>query len=59
MCNWEEKCLKYMNRNVRSDSWVDKPVKFIALPRSSFSLNLHYSFLERIIEMENESIFHE
>ena len=33
---------------------MEKPVKFIVLPRSSFSLNLHYSFQEQIIEMKNE-----
>ena len=36
------------------DSWVEKPVKFITLPRSSFNLNLHYSFQEWIIETKNE-----
>ena len=51
--NWEEKCLKYMNRNMRSDSWIKKPVKFITRPRSSFSLNLHYSFQERIMQKED------
>ena len=33
---------------------MKKPVKFITLPRSSFSLNSHYSFQRRIIEMTNE-----
>ena len=33
---------------------IEKPVKFIMPPGSSFSLNLHYSFQEQIIEMKNE-----
>ena len=37
-----------------SDSWAEKPVKFITAPRSSFSLNLHYPFQERIIGTKNE-----
>ena len=53
-CDREDKCLKYMNRNMRCDSWVDKPVKFIMLPRSSFNLDLHYSFQGWIFEMKNE-----
>ena len=55
--DWEEKYLKYMNQNMQSDSWdmqIEKPVKFITPPRSSFSLNLHYSFQEQIIEMKNK-----
>ena len=52
-CDWEEKCLKYMNRNKRSDSWtnmrIEKPVKFI-IP----SLDQVYSFQEWIIETKNE-----
>ena len=54
-CDWEDKCLKDMNLNMRSDSWVEKPVKFMTLPTSSFSLNLHYSFQEWIIETKNEN----
>ena len=53
-CDCEGKCLKYTNQNMRSDSWVEEPVKFFVLPRSSFNLNLHYSFQERIIETKNE-----
>ena len=53
-CNWEEKCLKYMNQKMRSDSWVimqiKKPVKFITPPKSNF----HYSFQEQNIETKNE-----
>ena len=61
-CDWEEKCLKYMmNRNMWSDSWaimqIEKPVKFVTPARSSFSLNLHYSFLQRITEMKNDIKF--
>ena len=33
---------------------IEKSVKFITPPRSSFSLNLHYSLQERIIETKNE-----
>ena len=47
-CDWEEKCLKYMNWNMQSDSLgamqIEKPVKFITPARSNFHLNLHYSF---------------
>ena len=43
-----------MNRKMQSDSWIKKPVKFIMLPKSSYNGNLHYSFQERIIEMQNE-----
>ena len=32
---------------------IEKSVKFITPPISSFSLNLHYSFQERIIDMKN------
>ena len=53
-CDWEDKCLKCMNRNMQSESWVEKPVKFMALPRSSLNLNLHHSFQEWIIERKNE-----
>ena len=56
--DWEEKCLKYKNRNMRSDSWaiiqIEKPVKFITPPISSFSLTVHYLFKERIDETKNE-----
>ena len=52
-CDWEEICLKYMNRNMQSDRLaiiqIEKLVKFTMLSRSSFSLNLHYSFQEQII----------
>ena len=45
-CDREEKCLKYINRNLRSERWaimqIEKPVKLIKPPGSSFSLNLHY-----------------
>ena len=58
-CDWEEKCLKYMNQNMRSDSWVQKPVNFITLTRSNFNMNLHYSFQEWIIETKNEINIHE
>ena len=44
-----------------SESWaimqIEKPAKFIMLSRSSFSLYLHYSFQERIIETKNEIKF--
>ena len=33
---------------------IEKPVKFIMPPRSSFSLTLHCLFQERIIETKNE-----
>ena len=42
-----------------TDSWVimkitKKAVKFVMPLRSSFSLSLHYSFQERIVESKNE-----
>ena len=46
------------NRNIndgcRKFMQIEKPVKFIMPPRSSFSWNLHYSFQGRIIEMKSE-----
>ena len=53
-CDWEEKCLSYMNWSTRSDSRIKKRVKFITPPRSSFNFNLHYSFQEQIIKTKNE-----
>ena len=38
----------------RSDSWIEIPV--ITPPRSSFSLNLHYSFLERLLKRRMKSL---
>ena len=35
---------------------IEKHVEFITPPRSSFSLNLHYSFQESIIETKIEII---
>ena len=59
-CEWEEEWPKYMTQNMQSDSWVEKPAKFIILLRSSFNNWISIiHFKTGLLKRRMKSIFHE